>query len=44
MERARDPHDGRKRTVAWLPEMDRILLVGMKHGSQGVHEATNRIF
>lgn len=42
MERARDPH-GRKRTVAWLPEIDRILLVGMKHGRQGVHEATNRI-
>ena len=42
MERARAPHDG-KRTVGWLPEMDRILVVGMKHGRQGVHEATNRI-
>lgn len=43
MECARDRHDGRKRAITWLPEMDRILLVGMKHGAQGVHEATNRI-
>src|SRR5579864_9443643 len=44
MERARDPHaSGQKRTVAWLPEMDRILIVGMKHGSQGIREATNKV-
>src|SRR5262249_7978785 len=41
MESAIDPSHGR--SIAWLPEMDRILLVGMKHGPQGVHEATNRI-
>jgi hypothetical protein len=41
MESATDPSHGR--SIAWLPEMDRILLVGMKHGRQGVHEATNRI-
>jgi len=44
MERARDPHvGGHKRSVAWLPEIDRILIVGMKHGPQGVREATNRV-
>jgi hypothetical protein len=34
---------GNKRVVAWLPEMDRILIVGMKHGSQGIREATNKV-
>jgi hypothetical protein len=44
MERTRDPHaNGHKRSVAWLPEIDRILIVGMKHGSQGIREATNRV-
>src|SRR5579864_1721022 len=44
MERARDPHaSGQKRTVAWLPEMDRILIVGMKHGAPGIREATNKV-
>lgn len=38
------PHDsGEKRAGGWLPEMDRILIVGMKHGPQGIREATNRI-
>jgi hypothetical protein len=44
MERARDPHtSGQKRTVAWLPEIDRILIVGMKHGPRGIREATNKV-
>lgn len=44
MESARDPHaSGHKRAAAWLPEMDRILIVGMKHGPQGIREATNRV-
>lgn len=38
-----DPLARRGRHVAWLPEMDRILIVGMKHGPQGVREATNRV-
>jgi DNA-binding Lrp family transcriptional regulator len=29
--------------VAWLSEMDRILIVGMKHGPQGIREATNKV-
>src|SRR6266404_4382266 len=44
MERARDQHiSGHKRSVAWLPEIDRILIVGMKHGPQGVREATSKV-
>jgi len=44
MERAPSAHaSGNKRVVAWLPEMDRILIVGMKHGSQGIREATNKV-
>ncbi len=44
MERAPSAHaGGNKRVVAWLPEMDRILIVGMKHGSQGIREATNKV-
>jgi hypothetical protein len=27
----------------WLPEIDQILLVGMKHGPLGVREATNKV-
>lgn len=34
---------GNKRPAAWLPEIDRILLVGMKHGRRGIHEATNSV-
>lgn len=43
MERAHNLDDARKRSVTWLPEMDRILLVGMKHGPLGVREATNKV-
>ena len=44
MERAPSAHaSGNRRVVAWLPEMDRILIVGMKHGSQGIREATNKV-
>ncbi len=44
MESARGAHaTGNKRVVAWLPEMDRILIVGMKHGPQGIREATNKV-
>ena len=44
MESALSAHaSGNKRVVAWLPEMDRILIVGMKHGSQGIREATNKV-
>jgi len=34
---------GSNRVVAWLPEIDRILIVGMKHGPQGIREATNKV-
>ena len=27
----------------WLPEIDQILLVGMKHGLPGIHEATDSV-
>src|SRR5579864_5221707 len=44
MESARGAHaTGNKRVVAWLPEMDRILIVGMKHGPQGIREATSKV-
>lgn len=44
MESALSAHAiGNKRVVAWLPEMDRILIVGMKHGPQGIREATNKV-
>lgn len=43
MESARAPHTNAQRSPTWLPEMDRILLVGMKHGPQGVREATSRV-
>ncbi len=44
MESARDPHaSAQKRAIAWLPELDRILIVGMKHGPRGVREATNKV-
>jgi hypothetical protein len=38
-----DRHHGGKRSIPWLPELDRILLVGMKYGPHGVREATNSI-
>ncbi|MGA7292420.1 MAG: hypothetical protein WBW85_07780 [Terriglobales bacterium] len=40
MEGSRDPNTNGKRSFPWLPEMDQILLVGMKHGLPGIHEAT----
>jgi hypothetical protein len=44
MESARGAHaSGNKHVVAWLPEMDRILIVGMKHGPRGIREATNKV-
>lgn len=44
MESARDPHaSGLRRTATWLPEMDQILIVGMKHGPQGIREATSKV-
>jgi hypothetical protein len=43
MERTRDPNANGKRSFPWLPELDQILLVGMKHGLPGIHEATNSI-
>nr|UXE46050.1 hypothetical protein Hi04_10k_c5548_00015 [uncultured bacterium] len=44
MESAPSAHaSGNKRVVAWLPEIDRILIVGMKHGPQGIREATNKV-
>ena len=42
MERNRNgrPND---RKVGWLPEMDRLLLVGMKHGPKGIREVKKRL-
>ena len=44
MERTRDPSpSSQRRTATWLPEIDQILIVGMKHGPQGIREATNKV-
>lgn len=43
MESARAQRNDGRHPPTWLPEMDRILLVGMRHGQQGVREATNRV-
>lgn len=43
MDNERTPHNGGQRSPKWLPEMDRVLLVGMKHGREGVREATTRV-
>ena len=44
MGRTSDPHLRSKRnSAAWLPEIDQILIVGMKHGPRGIREATNRV-
>lgn len=43
MENARAPHKNGQRSPTWLPEMDHVLLVGMKHGPEGVREATSRV-
>lgn len=43
MERARGTNaDGRK-SSRWLPEIDQILLVGMKHGPLGIRQATSKV-
>ena len=31
------------RKVGWLPELDRLLLVGMKHGPKGIREVKTRL-
>lgn len=33
----------KKSSATWLPEIDQILIVGMKHGPRGIREATNRV-
>lgn len=46
MESTRDPNpspSSQRRTATWLPEIDRLLIVGMKHGPQGIREATNKV-
>lgn len=43
MERARGANTNGKRSSPWLPEIDQILLVGMKHGPPGIREATNKV-
>ena len=44
MERARGVAnvDG-SRTSPWLPEIDQILVVGLRHGRIGIREATNKV-
>jgi hypothetical protein len=32
-----------RRSSPWLPEIDQILLVGLKHGRLGIREATNKV-
>ena len=45
MERARGvgANLNAKRSSPWLPEIDQILLVGLKHGRLGIREATNKV-
>jgi hypothetical protein len=43
MERARGTTANGRKSSAWLPEIDQILIVGMKHGPRGIREATNRV-
>jgi hypothetical protein len=43
MERTGALHLCSKKSSAWLPEIDQILIVGMKHGPRGIREATNRV-
>ena len=43
MERARGASANGKRSSPWLPEIDRILLIGIKHGPPGIREATNKV-
>jgi len=45
MERARGvgANVNGSRSSAWLPEIDQILLVGLKHGRIGIREAVNKV-
>ena len=43
MEPSDDPRHGGKKSFRWLPEIDRILIVGMKHGRRGIREATSKV-
>src|SRR3989442_9639109 len=43
MERAGGAKANGRSSSLWLPEIDQILLVGMKHGLPGIHEATNSV-
>ena len=43
MERARGGNANGGKSSHWLPEIDHILLVGMKHGLPGIHEATDSV-
>lgn len=43
MERTRGANANGRRSSLWLPEIDQILVVGMKHGLPGIHEATNSV-
>lgn len=43
MERTRGTSADGKKFSRWLPEIDRIFLVGMKHGPLGIRQATNKV-
>jgi hypothetical protein len=43
MERTRGANANGRKAALWLPEIDQILLVGMKHGLPGIHEATTSV-
>jgi hypothetical protein len=43
MEDTRGANANGKTSFPWVPEIDRILLVGMKHGVPGIREATNSV-
>ena len=43
MERARGTNANSRKSSPWLPEIDQILLVGMKHGPLGIRAATNKV-
>jgi hypothetical protein len=43
MERARGTSADGTQSSRWLPEIDQILLVGMKHGPLGIRQATSKV-
>lgn len=43
MERTRGANANGRKPSSWLPEIDQILLVGMKHGRVGIRAATNKV-